>query len=127
MPAGIWCTAWYTMPPPLLATHWRSCTGRPWIGVASQVWPLSWDTDAVLLPSQRSVSYSDPSVGSIAMSASPPPGAAALAPWGSSVQVDPALLDRHTLAGGVGRPPMALMYKVPSGATSMPGSLLSKP
>src|SRR3954451_17120242 len=114
------------MPPPLLATHWRSWIGRAWIGLASHVWPLSWDTETVLLPSHRSVSYSDPSVGSIAMSASPPPGAAALAPSGSSVHDAPELVDRHTLAGGGGRPPMALMYNVPSGAASMPGSLSSR-
>src|SRR3954468_23865118 len=115
------------MPPPRLAAHWRACTGTPWMGLASQVCPLSCDTEAVLSPSHRSVSYSDPSVGSTAMSASPPPGPAALVSSGSSVQEEPALLDRHTLAGGVGRPPMALMYSVPSGATSMPGSLSSRP
>src|SRR5436190_18201153 len=61
----------------------------------------------------------------MAMSASPPPGSAAFTLSGSRVHDDPRLVERHTSAGGVGKPAMAEMYIVPSGATSMPGSLSS--
>src|SRR5207237_2112777 len=87
---------------------------------------LSCEPERVLSPGQGAVSYSERSVGSTATSASPPPGAAALVSSGSSVHELPALVDRHTSAGGVGSPPMALMYRVPSGPTSMPGSLSSR-
>src|SRR6266404_2116885 len=86
------------MPPPGVATHWRSWTTTPWTGFAIHELAPSVETDTVELPSHRSVMYSVLGLaGSIATLLSPPPGRLARSEAGVSTQVAPPLVDLNTL------------------------------
>src|SRR5438132_8248450 len=86
------------MPPPGVATHWRSCTTTPSTGFAVHVVAPSVLADTVALPSHRSVMYKVLGLaGSGATLESPPPGRLARSEAGVSTQLAPALVDLNTL------------------------------